>query len=386
MQYLICYGMPEGMEDCEDETQNFRCKVNGENNKCVQNRFNTQQLCPIDDQQQHLNQQQKIISSSQGWYVRKFYRSNIVNKITSLRSLKYSIKHISPFCFHFYRKEHLLKGRLLGYYLLDLLEESMVRLDMLETDIDNELFSGRKKHAKNKQDPEILEQMEFRLQKQMDRDAFLYQQSTVAEQQQNNPFDDLYPAFCQSSLLLETNQLLPVSFQTPSATAIEGNINDTIPLTATALKDHGHCERVNSPREGIMVIREGYGWHAIKTTIPSEIERDSESSFSKYNKGIIMMCFRFCVDNDNESLDCFNPSSSMEGLNVIKIAQGNINIVIDDVPVTDAEEMEGCYLLKNEQGAIWWNSHQQEQERTHSIQIRVNEPNSKIHVTSFVFL
>ena len=272
------------------------------------------------------------------------------------------------------RKEHQLKGRLLGYLLLDIIEDSLITLDAMES-------------ASDAQRREKIYQMQSELQQAEERDQFLFQQSAPSsifdeEADDRSQFDlniiTQNQGVCTSTLLpFQLGNSVQVSFGGKSNT----QFNDTSPLLVTPIKNFGHCDRIYAHREGVFIVKEGEGWHELE--VPSNMNQGTNNEIPRTNDhGFIFLCFHSCVEDNNNGCNQQH-NDIMEGLNVIKIEQGNVEISVDNVEVTSAEDIDGCHILENSHGKSWLNN---ENPRRHKIQFRVNEPNARLEITSIILL
>jgi hypothetical protein len=129
-------------------------------------------------------------------------------------------------------------------------------------------------------------------------------------------------------------------------------------------KSKASCDPTN---RAPLLISDGDGWVDIQ--LPSPPSQEEPASVV----GLVIACFRTCTAGD-----C---SNALEGLDTIKIADGNIQIDIDGTPVTTSREMDGCHVLEGSNGEHW---SIRTDEGSHPIRFRVNEQGGSMQVFSVI--
>mmetsp|Transcript_45735 Transcript_45735/g.68027 ORF Transcript_45735/g.68027 Transcript_45735/m.68027 type:complete len:269 (-) Transcript_45735:824-1630(-) len=237
-------------------------------------------------------------------------------------------------------KEHRLRGRLLGSFLVHLLMDSLVLLDNLAMEVTDIPATGLWKAILNGLDDED---------KQDQFVSEVSQTSHAAIGTYSEGLDDL------SDLLNKPAKcvLLPPSSDPapqPENTTIT-NSSDLCPKI-----DYGYRKRSHILSEG-----QSFNFSLPATTV---------------DESVIMLCFRTCAQDG-----C---GDTLPGLDSVKIENNNVDIEVDGVRVASSRDMDSCHVLVRDEGVALWPPPAQDGDYT--ISISLNEPGGSLHLFSALIL
>jgi hypothetical protein len=288
LQYYLCGESIEGNIACDDERQHFMCDMNG------QHKFRAKQTCG--------DQRNNQTSWVPGW------------------------------------KEHLLRGRLLAFFLIDLLQEALIELDNLLHEHAHLPSTMRWKLVAEK------------LQEHDNHDKFLLDNRKSSDTEVFGRYADAVSGISSQLLTRRAGcTLVGESIQ-------QGRMDNP------RSQDKASCDPMS---RASLLVHNGDDW--------IDIQLPSPPSQQEPSVGLAIACFRTCTSGD-----C---STAMEGLDSIKIANGNIQIDIDGQPVTRSREMDGCHILEGSNGERW---PIRSDGGSHSIRFRVNEKGGRMQVFSVI--
>ena len=281
LQYYQCNGAVEGTFQCSNKTTHFVCMAEMANS-CQAHKFYSEMTC---EYQQHHS------PWIHGW------------------------------------KEHRLRGRLLGLFLVQLLQDALLDLQATTQNLNAPL------HQQWHLIMDLFRQQDF-------QDQFVAQNSAI-------PPDVLGPyAESMSDLALPLFErpatcLLPDTVIHRLEQGNRGhqktneNITEITPHTIKNCKpfEFGH-------REAFQVVKDSDGQGFRLDIRPPDIT----SSF-------LIACFRTCT-----TADCHKV---MDGLDSVKVANGNILIEVDGIKVAGSREMDSCHFLEGEHGLHWATKNQE---------------------------
>jgi len=320
-----CNGSFEGVVGCDDPMRHFKCYNVDDNGPCIEEKFKTKHKC-MDAKYQ--------TSWHPGW------------------------------------KEHYIKGRLLGVFLVEMLNEALIQLDA-------RVFSHGSRDAVL-QSLLAKEQADVALARNAPipalGHAFSQYESTV---QQITP-RVLYkqPAICQTALLPAQERydgiLLESGKQSsPMAGDYDRGQNRvfmTEPIKDGKLplvfdpNDRQRCvEELEIDHKDFFWIRQGDGW--LSRTIPNDSELAvygkpldmNDNTFTatlhtrvlsnRQPEGLIMVCLKICPLKR-----C--PDDSV-GFGPLRRSTNQISIKVDGRSVTNVQKFGDCHFLEGEQGLRW---------------------------------
>ena len=272
-------------------------------------------------------------------------------------------------------KDHNLKGRLLGYFVLDALEEALVQLDEYrspepgaEVALDDRSWTG------------ILD--------------YLYAETgaDVATFLQSTPSFDSWPSEDDKNTLLEVGPsilfrkpaichtaLLPAQTRYDGIMTTSGKRMDPkygfqegdrkqliappddgiLPLAYDA-NDRQTCPALEIDHKDFFLVKEGWGF--LGQIVPSQAELQAFDRGAR-KEGLVMVCLKICPNNR-----C--PDASV-GFGLIKRNRGKLFITIDGKPVTAIKKLEGCHFMAGEHGLKWSG---QAGTGAHDIRFRITDP------------
>ena len=281
LQYYQCNGAAEGTFQCSNTTTHFICTAENANS-CQAHKFHSEMTC---EYQQHHS------PWIPGW------------------------------------KEHLLRGRLLGLFLIQLLQDALLDLHATTQNLNAPI------HQQWHMTMDIFHQLDI-------QDQFIAQNSAI-------PSEVLGPyAESMSDLALPlferpTTCLLPdtVIYRLEQGNRGHQKTNENITEITSGIVEK--CKPFEfGHREAFQVVKDSDGQGFRLDIRPPDLT----SSF-------LIACFRTCT-----TADCHKV---MDGLDSVKVANGNILIEVDGIKVTGSREMDSCHFLEGEHGLQWSTQNQE---------------------------
>jgi len=311
LRYFICGETIEGSASCEDSMRFNACETE-EGLLCKQNKWRTKDKC-IDARYQ--------TSWHPGW------------------------------------KEHLLRGRLLGYFLSNMLFEAVIDLRDLQykfnnnIDILNFLFvqdgADVAQYLSSPPDVGIW---------QVDAETFMNVNGNRLFRSQ---------VICHSALLpsrARIDGLVTDSFLTDSRRNADefGGFDIGLNMHLMSTPDDGksplsfdpndrqRCDALEIDHKDFFYIREGDGWLSLNVPTNSELEvlGKSKPSFSheKRHDGLILVCLKICPLGR-----C--PDAAI-GFGTLR-RNRRLFVTVDGKPVETVKRLEGCHFLAGKEGINW---------------------------------
>lgn len=280
LQYYQCSGASEGIYPCDDELNHFLCESE-KGEPCRNQKFRPNLGCEY---------QQYHSPWITGW------------------------------------KEHRLRGRLLGLFLVQLLHDALLDLDATVQSL------NPPSHQRWYQMMDVFRQHDS-------QDEFVAQNlglpTAVLGQYEESMSDFSKPLLEQPATCI-----LPA---TVVGRLNGGNTdqrhlpeNNTVAPTTHAQRPGGECRHFDfGHREAFQVVRD---------SDPEGFFLDVKPQ-GQHGSFLLLACFRTCTFSD-----CYKV---MEGLDSLKIANENILIEVDGVKVFGSQEMDSCHFLEGEQGLQW---------------------------------
>lgn len=275
LQYYQCNGAPEGIVDCNNDASHFIC-VDGKGEQCQRHKFRPNLPCKY---------QEYHSPWIKGW------------------------------------KEHRLRGRLLGLFLFQLLQDALLELDATIKDLNTPV------HQSAHHMIDLYRQKKF-------QDEILTENSPISPEilgQHAEVMSDLVsplferPARCQLPDTIFDRHIHENKKQR--------NLQDN--TTSIVTINGGDCPFVGfGHREAFQVVKNSQAEGFRLDVVP----QDPAGSF-------LIACFRTCT-----VAGCYKV---MDGLDSVKIANGNILIEVDGAKVTGSREMDSCHFLEGVHGLHW---------------------------------
>lgn len=332
MRYYLCGESIEGVKPCDDMLRYNMCEDTAKGEPCTLNKYKTDEVC------------EGNVRFQETW--------------------------------HPGYKDHNLRGRILGYYMLDLLEEALVQLDeyrsssdpRVEISLDDTSWSG------------ILDHL------------YAETGADVATFLQSTPAFDSWPQDDDKSTLLEVGPSIvfrkPAICHTallPAQTRYDGIMTTSgmridpkngfeegerkqllappddgiIPLAYDA-NDRQTCPALEIDHKDFFLVKEGWGFQGI--SVPTQAETQAFDRGTR-KEGLVMVCLKICPNNR-----C--PDESV-GFGLIKRNRGKLFITVDGKPVTTIKKLEGCHFMGGEHGLKWAG---QAGSGAHDIRFRITDP------------
>ena len=332
LRYYLCGESIEGVKPCDDMLRYEMCEdtVNGE--PCTLNKYKTDEAC------------EGNVRFQETW--------------------------------HPGYKDHNLKGRILGYYMLDLLEEALIQLDEyrsspdpgVEISLDDTSWSGILDHLYAETEADVA--------------TILQSTPSFASWPQDDDKDTLLevgpsiifrkPAICHTALLPAQTRydgIMKTSGMRidPRNGFEEGDRkqliappdNGIIPLAYDA-NDRQTCPALEIDHKDFFLVKEGWGF--LGQIVPSQAETQAFDRGTR-KEGLVMVCLKICPNNR-----C--PDESV-GFGLIKRNRGKLFITVDGKPVTTIKKLDGCHFMGGEHGLKWAG---QACSGAHDVRFRITDP------------
>lgn len=332
LRYYLCGESIEGVKPCDDMLRYNMCEDTAKGEPCTLNKYKTDEVC------------EGNVRFQETW--------------------------------HPGYKDHNLKGRLLGYYMLDLLEEALIQLDEyrsnrdpgVEVSLDDTTWSGILDH----------------LYAETGADVATFLQSTPAFDSwpQDDDKDTLLqvgpstvfrkPAICHTALLpaqtrydgiMTTSGMridLKNGFEEGDRKQLIAPPDDGIIPLAYDANDRQTCPALEIDHKDFFLVKEGWGF--LGQIVPTQAETQAFDRGTR-KEGLVMVCLKICPNNR-----C--PDESV-GFGLIKRNRGKLFITVDGKPVTNIKKLEGCHFIGGEHGLKWAG---QAGSGAHDIRFRITDP------------
>uniref|UniRef100_A0A7S4S3K2 Uncharacterized protein n=1 Tax=Ditylum brightwellii TaxID=49249 RepID=A0A7S4S3K2_9STRA len=352
--------------------------------------------------------------------------------------ISWSVTASSMFIF-FKRKMHQLKGHLLSYFMVEMLQNAILNLDDLinnpppftyEELIDENIPTDDEE--KDLRNPVRL--LNFLLNKD-ELDHFLFQSSPSDAgswlKNDNAKYDELLqmvgsdilyqrPSICRTALLPSDARYKGIISNNGDGTYDNGmdmNIipsppsNHILPLAFDPMEHQGQQQQptqyslscsdfLNIDFKDFFYVRQGDGW--VTTNIPSiaelenygkrnsndsREERVDESTVSSTKEAIIIVCFRTCFGGGCSPVN--TDAMFLEGQEVSRFLNGKIEFQVNGRKVIDLKEIEGCHFLAGEENGMVWpklKTNEGYESLQYDLRIQVNEPGGSMRISSIILL
>jgi hypothetical protein len=250
------------------------------------------------------------------------------------------------------RKEHLLRGRLFGHYLIELLEEVLIELNVLKHPngnnavrsqfvLDNLLASEEKdaSTARNSKFPDDYAGGETNLM----RDISLYNLFRV-------------PTICHTALLPSETRFLGY----PLESSIQGDHRGgfdvgqskvlavpkggKLPLVYDGI-DRSRCASPKIDHKDYFMFRNQDDW--LDMVVPNKLEIQAYRRPKTPPRGIIIICMQICP------LGLCSSDTVTFGDLTKDHAGSKIDIRVDGRPVKRVRKFDGCHVLEHNSGIRW---------------------------------
>ena len=415
IRYFICNGNIEGVRTCPDKDKRFKCETEG-HNVCKDWKYKDSTCANT-----HFRK-----SYNPGWYVKG-------------RTFLFSSLHIDTYNFFFLshvysknRKSHLLRGKIISVFLLNVLTEALIQIDsalhntyqgdamdyrdwksLLKTLINKDEYdynlyqyfpppklewnpksdSGNSNNNHHLKELKLVDEKRSTLfrgrsvcrttlqssammlghVKNNNKDNFNYHQHLYQEER-----DD--PSFSFDGGMSFIRLDKPFS------------ITSLSPYPKDTMKPSKKCNDTNVDYHNYVDIKYENKW--IGTIFPNATEEsmmlhnsrrgsgaknyDSRKSSLDGKEGFILLCFDTIYNNDDD-----NKAKQYEKAS--ELLHGKIEIKVNKITVVDLLEMDGCYFLKGLGGySVWKDMADSNGKWKFKLLFRVFDPNLKIRLRSII--
>jgi hypothetical protein len=304
-------------------------------------------------------------------------------------------------------KEHYLKGRLMGVFLVDMLQEALIDLDAI-------MLSHRQDRDTVYSSLIEKEAADVRLAVQAPPPPAAQAFSQFTETMQRITPQALYKqkAICHTALLPAQERYDGILMESGHQTTVEANDYDrglnryfmTEPVRDRKLplafdpNDRQRCEALEIDHKDFFWVRDGDGW--LSRIVPNDSEllsyRDnSEERMSELTmhiratasngalspqepvQGLIMVCLKICPLKR-----C--PDDAM-GFGPLKRNTNQLSIKVDGIPVTSVHKLDDCHFLEGPNGLRWGPGKTQNGQYTLSFLINDKQKNN-MKISSFIVM
>ena len=332
LRYYLCGESIEGVKPCDDMLRYYMCEdtVNGE--PCTLNKYKTDKAC------------EGNVRFQETW--------------------------------HPGYKDHNLKGRILGYYMLDLLEEALIQLDEyrsspdpgVEVSLDDTSWSGILDHLYAETGADVATFLQST--PAFDSWPQDYDKDTLLEVGPSIVFRK--PAICHTALLpaqtrydgIMTTSGMRIDprngFEEGDRKQLIAPPDDGIIPLAYDANDRQTCPALEIDHKDFFLVKEGWGF--LGQIVPTQAETQAFDRGTR-KEGLVMVCLKICPNNR-----C--PDESV-GFGLIKRNRGKLFITVDGKPVTTIKKLEGCHFMGGEHGLKWAG---QAGSGAHDVRFRITDP------------
>eukprot|EP01082_Thalassiosira_pseudonana_P004311 g4179.t1 g4179 contig15:506165-507238(-) len=221
-------------------------------------------------------------------------------------------------------KDHMLKGRLIGMFLVNVLDEALFELGRLQSLLGHD-------------EAVILS----RLQQSEEHDSHSFrQQPPDVDVWRENTSKDM-----DSVTKLRGESICHIALL-PSRSRLEG-------ITTQSKQQ---CELLEVDHKDFFLVREQDGW--VHTIVPNDRELQLYQRTTPV-QGIIVLCTRICPMNTCRDIH----------VNLYEVKRRTkLFITVDGSPVINVQKLDGCNILESDDGIRWGNKDQFE------LRFRINAP------------
>lgn len=335
VRYFNCNGNVEGSFQCDDALRNNICEDYDNGKVCMDFKYDHLDDC-------HSTRYQK--SWTPGW------------------------------------KVHQLKGRLLGYFLIDQLSDALIELDRLRTQSDSSKSTWKaiNDHLKSQEEEEY--ETFYDSKDYIDKELFKNDKSSLIG------FDPklLYRerTICHTALLPSEIRYNGILTESTNRGNYENSKYDTgLPekyanpggLLPLVHEPSSRCKFMDIDHKDYFLVRYTDEW--LEATVPNSAEIATYGRRKYKPEGYIMICLKSCPLN--------RCPDDVIGFQSIGKARSPLSIRVSGKPVSGAKKFDSCYLLEGLNGYRWELGQHNFQ---HKIQFKIDENSrKKLRISSFIF-
>jgi len=258
-------------------------------------------------------------------------------------------------------KDHMLRGRLIGHFLINSLEEAMFELDQLRSQYGDD----QKALLDHLESLEFREERAFR---QKSPDTKIWDSDEAVFSKMGSEMVLRGESICHTALLPSRSRLEGITTETENGEFDTGvnqflmtkDIDGSLQL-AFDMNDRQHCDLLEVDHKDFFLVREQDGW--VSTIVPNEKELEVYRRSTPV-EGIIVLCLKICPLNK-----C--PDAYMNINEIRKHAK--LFMSVDGNPVTNVQKLDTCHILEGANGIRWGKKDQ------FQLSIRINDPGT-LHV------
>ena len=243
-------------------------------------------------------------------------------------------------------KDHMLKGRLIGHFLMGALEDALYELQLL--------------NSQHGDDPSaILAQLQSL--DNMERQEFLGKPPDTKLWDDGIVFDDMGSTMvlrgeniCHTALLPSRSRLDGITTETEDGSFDKGqnqflmsDLHGVLPLAFDS-NDRQQCDLLEVDHKDFFMVREQD--EEVTAIVPNDTELQLYTRTDAV-QGILVLCLKICPLNK-----C--PETY---ININEVSGGTkLFITVDGQPVTKVLKLDSCHILAGEQGIRWGKKEQYE--------------------------
>jgi len=250
----------------------------------------------------------------------------------------------------------MLKGRLIGHFLINSLEDAIFELDQLK--------------SQHGDDPttllaflERLEQRDSQTFREKSPDTKVWDEDGVVFGNMGSNMVLQGESICHTALLPSRSRLEGITTEDESGIFVKG-VNQFLMSTpedgvlplAYDMNDRQLCQELEVDHKDFFLVREQDGW--VSTFAPNNKELQVYKRSTPV-EGIIALCLKICPLNK-----CPDAYISINEIN----RRSRLFITVDGNPVTHVEKLDSCHILAGENGIRWGQKDQFE------LRFRIHDP------------
>jgi hypothetical protein len=383
IRYLMCNGNVEGVQACDDPSQHYWCDTPdpAEHERCRAHKYNVAEFCPATSTSLRFGKE----TWNPGW------------------------------------KQHLFVGRLLGFALLEILQEALGEIQALTPKKQKDPKVAAQALLESLRAQELSDHI-FSLGTAIGNNSFLPTALSAAykddqdQQQQPQNIDPAYwfqnPNVICRTAMLPSQSALAFGLRQESIDASKLHHSSALPLVFDPMeRPPSSCEGLKFDfRDYFAVLPTNGGGEVTTTQFPSDVElalhaipqeQASPQSQPSAAAGLLLLCPRYCDFTTADTSNCHDE-------NVLKPHEWIIGsedsgepafqITVDGVPATKLTSHDGCYFLLHQEGPYWNNnrseSQQQQQQNPQSLQpeqphqytLAFSSPHKQVQISSMISL
>jgi len=243
-------------------------------------------------------------------------------------------------------KDHMLKGRLIGHFLINSVEEALFELDRLKSQLGDDTTTLLLHLERLDRDDDRTYREKPPDTKIWDEDEAVFSSMGAAMVLQGE-------SICHTALLPSRSRLEGITTENESGEFDKG-VNqflmsapeDGILPVAFDMNDRQLCKELEIDHKDFFLVREQDGW--VSTVVPNNKELEVYRRTTPV-KGFIVVCVKICPLN--KCPDAY--------ININEVSRRTkLFITVDGKPVTKVQRLDSCHILEGDDGIRWGNKDQ----------------------------